>query len=187
MSEFNIRERSDKVDIYDEKIIIQYWEKLLNYKLSNYGEIGKPLTKYNGAVRVDISRIESPKLIKNPQKHLNVLNLFRREANILPSYGLKIKRGSKYDYVHYLLELNEYASVGIFFYDNKRLLSVPQIHNIERMIESADLKGGIVIANLIGIPAKQEAKRINDDHGGHGIITIEHYDSIKKRLEGYMI
>ena len=68
MSEFNIRERSDKVDIYDEKIIIQYWEELLNYKLSNYGEIGKPLTKYNGAIRVDISRIESPKLIKNPQK-----------------------------------------------------------------------------------------------------------------------
>jgi hypothetical protein len=33
MSEFNIRERSDKVDIYDEKIIIQYWEELLIYNL----------------------------------------------------------------------------------------------------------------------------------------------------------
>ncbi|MHA2250860.1 MAG: hypothetical protein ACXAD7_10875 [Candidatus Kariarchaeaceae archaeon] len=63
------------------------------------------------------------------------------------------------------------------------MLSVPQIHNVERLVNKAGLTGAIVVANKIGIPAKQEAIRINSEHGAYGIINIEHYDSIEKRYQ----
>ncbi|MHA2501837.1 MAG: hypothetical protein ACXAE3_03115 [Candidatus Kariarchaeaceae archaeon] len=159
-------------------------EELLNYTLHGKSELGRPLSRFNGAERVDIAKISEPRLVRTPAKFLTILKNMEREANIRPSYGLKLKKGNRYDYIHYVLELNDTVSVGLFYFDSKRLLSVPQIHHVERLIKLAGLRGAIIIANHIGIPAKQEAKRINKQHGGTGIITIEHYDSIKKRYFG---
>ena len=160
---------------------IESLETLLGYPLEGKAELGSPLSRYYGAERIDIAKLVEPRLVRSPHKFLTILRNMEKEANITPSYGLKVKKGNRYDYVHYVLELNENVSVGLFFYDSKRLLSVPQIHNVERLIKLTGLKGAIIIGNHIGIPAKQEAKRINKEHGGLGIITIEHYDSIKKR------
>ena len=134
-------------------------------------------------MRIDVAKLAEPRIVRSPAKFLTILKLLQYEANIIPSYGLKIKKGTRYDYIHYILDLNESTSVGIFFFDSKRLLSVPQVHNVERLIKSAGLKGAIIIANHVGIPAKQEAQRINAEHGGFGIITIEHFDSMAKRYE----
>lgn len=168
---------NDKVD-YE---AIESLEGLLDYPLQGKSELGKPVSKYFGAERINIARLSEPRIVRSPHKFLTILKNMEREANIVPSYGLKVKKGNRYDYIHYILELNENVSVGLFFYDSKRLLSVPQIHNVERLIKLTGLKGAIIIGNHIGIPAKQEAKRINKEHGGLGILTIEHYDSIKKR------
>jgi len=158
-------------------------QELLQYPLQGKSELGTALSRFNGAVRVDVSRVAEPRIVRSPHKFLTILRLMEYEANVTPSYGLRVKKGSRYDFIHYVLDLNEHTSVGIFFYDSKRLLSVPQIHNVERMIKAANLKGGIIVANHVGIPAKQEAQRINNEHDGFGIITIEHYDSLEKRYQ----
>jgi len=171
---------------YEERQSMDDLRELLAYPLQGRSQLGKSLSKYNGAKRVDITKIMEPRIVRSPHKFLTILRLFEIEANVTPAYGLQIKRGSRNDYIHYVLDLNVNASVGIFFYDSKRLLSVPQIHNVERMVKKAGLKGAIVIANHVGIPAKQEAKRINNEHGGYGIITIEHYDSLEKRYQQHI-
>lgn len=155
--------------------------ELFNYPFRNKVELNQSLSKYNGAERINIIKEHGSRIVRSPRKFLTILKLFASEASVTPSYGLKVKKGSRVDYVHFILELNETSSVGIFFYDSKRMLSVPQIHNVERLIKQTGLAGGIIIANKIGIPAKQEANRINDEHGNCGIITIEHYDSLEKR------
>lgn len=173
-----------KTDTYfEERKSLEDLRELLAYPLQGKSELGRSISRYNGATRVDISRLVEPRLIRSPHKFLTILKLFQQEANVVPSYGLRVKNGSRYNYVHFVLDLTSSVSVGVFFFDSKRLLSVPQVHTVERVIKASGLKGAIIVANQVGIPAKQEAKRINNDHDGHGIITIEHYDSLEKRYE----
>lgn len=157
--------------------------KLMTYPFNKQEEIGFPIGKYNGAKRIDIRKVEKVNIIKSPKKFLTVIEQLAREASIQPSLGLEVKSGNKKDYIHFTLDLNETNSVGVFFYDSKRMLAVPQIHSVERLVKKAKLTGAIIIANKIGIPAKQEAMRINSDLGGFGIITIEQYSSIEKRRQ----
>jgi hypothetical protein len=157
--------------------------ELLRYPFLRKEELGQSLARYNGAVRVDITKIKQSRAVRSPEKFLRVVQQFAQEASTLPSYGLEIKVGNRKDYIHFTLELNDKNAVGIFFFDSKRMLSVPQIHNVERLVKQAGLTGAIVVANKIGIPAKQEAARINSEHGNYGIINLEHYDSVMKRNE----
>lgn len=168
-------EKFDDIEFSDELY------QLFLYPFQGKNELGNSLSKYNGATRVDVCKEYDSRIVRSPDKFLTVLRLFEREANVTPSYGLKVKKGSRYDYVHFILELNPSSSVGVFFYDSKRMLAVPQVHNVERLIQDTGLRGGIIIANNVGMPAKQEADRINKQVAGPGIITIEHYDSLEKR------
>lgn len=154
---------------------------LIQYPFLNSDELGAPLGRYNGAKRVDITKLDKCRLIRSPNKFLTVLRQLEKESSIRPGYGLEVKSGTRKEYIHFTLELNESNTVGIFFFDSKRMLSVPQIHNVERLIRSTGLTGAIIIANKIGIPAKQEAIRINSIQEKMDIITIEQYSSIEKR------
>ncbi len=156
--------------------------ELLKYPFSKKEELGRPLARYNGAIRIDIIKMNKSRVVRSPEKFLTIIEQFAREASIIPSYGLEVKTGNRREYIHFTLELNENNTVGIFYFDSKRMLSVPQIHNVERLVLKARLAGAIIIANKIGIPAKQEAMRINAEHENVGIINIEHYDSIEKRF-----
>ncbi|MHA2097258.1 MAG: hypothetical protein ACW99A_01120 [Candidatus Kariarchaeaceae archaeon] len=155
---------------------------LLQYPFSNSNELGAPLGRYNGAKRVDITKLDKCRLVRSPMKFLTVLKQLEKESSTKPSYGLEVKSGTRREYIHFTLELNEFNSVGIFFFDSKRMLSVPQIHNVERLVRNTGLTGAIIIANKIGIPAKQEAMRINSSQENMDIITIEQYSSIEKRF-----
>ncbi|MDH5401536.1 MAG: hypothetical protein OEZ01_13660 [Candidatus Heimdallarchaeota archaeon] len=170
----------DDRDEYDALI------EMSNYNFSGSNEVGHSLVRYNGAQRVDIRKLEKVSLIKSPLRFMTVVKQLSRDASIIPSHGLLVNKGGRKDYVHLVLEIGESSSVGVFFYDTKRTLSVPQIHSVERAINECGLSGGVIIANKIGIPAKQEAARINADHGEFGIITIEHYDTIEKRFKGIL-
>lgn len=165
----------------DENQEIEALTHLLQYPFLKSDELGSPLGKYNGAMRVDITKLEKCRLVRSPTKFLTILKQLEKESTIRPSYGLEVKSGTRREYVHFTLELNESNTVGIFFFDSKRMLSVPQIHNVERLVRNTGLTGAIIIANKIGIPAKQEAIRINISQENMDIITIEQYSSIEKR------
>ena len=166
---------------YSENQEIEALTNLLQYPFLNSDELGAPLGRYNGATRVDITKLNKCRLIRSPKKFLTVLKQLEKESSIRPSYGLEVKSGTRKEYIHFTLELNKLNSVGIFFFDSRRMLSVPQIHNVERLVRSTGLTGAIIIANKIGIPAKQEAIRINSSQDKMDIITIEQYSSIEKR------
>ncbi|OLS27785.1 MAG: hypothetical protein HeimC2_09790 [Candidatus Heimdallarchaeota archaeon LC_2] len=172
---------SDIASEMNERQEVEALTKLLQYQFSKVKELGAPIGRYNGAKRVDITQLDKCRLVRSPKKFLTVIEQLERESSIKPSYGLEVKSGTKRDYIHFILELNDTNSVGIFFFDSKRMLSVPQIHNVERLIKNAGLTGAIIVANKIGIPAKQEAIRINSSQEDMDIITIEQYSSIEKR------
>ncbi|MCH8907270.1 MAG: hypothetical protein IH840_09290 [Candidatus Heimdallarchaeota archaeon] len=155
--------------------------KLLQFPFEKKDELGKQIGKYNGAKRIDITKVSTSRTVRSPNRFLTLIRQLAKESCTNPSYGLEIKNGNRKEYVHFLLELTQDNSVGVFFFDSKRILSVPQVHNVERLIKKTNLTGGIIVANRIGIPAKQEAARINDDHEDFGIITIEQFSSIEKR------
>lgn len=174
-------ESSDINSDMNERQEIDALTRLLQYKFSNLEELGAPIGRYNGAKRVDITKLNKCRLVRSPKKFLTVIEQMERESSITPSYGLEVKSGTKREYIHFTLELNDTNTVGIFFFDSKRMLSVPQIHNVERLVKNAGLTGAIIVANKIGIPAKQEAIRINSSQEEMDIITIEQYSSIEKR------
>ena len=171
----------DALSEIDERQDTEALTKLIQYQFSKYHELGAPIGRYNGAKRVDITKLDKCRLVRSPKKFLTVIEQLEKESSIKPSYGLEVKSGTKRDYVHFTLELNDANSVGIFFFDSKRMLSVPQIHNVERLVKNTGLTGAIIVANKIGIPAKQEAIRINSSQEDMDIITIEQYSSIEKR------
>ena len=168
-------------DNYDKSDEYDALTRLLNYDFQGSEDLGTQVGRYNGARRVDVLKLSKNRIVRSPRKFLTVIEQLQRESRVKPSYGLEVKNGNKSQYVHFTLELNEENSVGVFYFDSNRILAVPQVHNVERLINKVGLSGAIIIANKIGIPAKQEAIRINDAEGGYGILTIEQYSSIEKR------
>ncbi len=155
--------------------------ELLHYKYKNKRELGKALKRFNGAICVDILRDSTKKLVKTPSNHLILLRQLSREIYQHPSYGLKLGQGSrKKRFIHYLFEHDEKTTTGVCYYDQNRPLTVKQIHECEKSTRSAGLEQTILVANKIGIPAKNEAKRINSEHG-ENIIKLEHFNSLKMR------
>ena len=168
-------------DQLNERETFEALNELLHYEYKNKRELGKALKRFNGAICVDILRDSTKKLIKTPLNHLILLRQLSREIYQHPSYGLKLGQGNrKKKFIHYLFEHDENSTTGVCYYDQNRPLTVKQIHECEKSTKSAGLEQTILVANKIGIPAKNEAKRINSEHGGN-IIKLEHFNSLKMR------
>jgi hypothetical protein len=158
---------------------------LINYNFIGKDELGTSLIRYNGAIRVNVLTESNSRIVRSPSRFLTIVEQIGRESPVPPSYGLKVRTGNRFEYVHLVLEINSVSSVGIFYFDTKRTLLVPQVHYAERMVNSTNLNGAIIVANHIGVPAKKEAERINSMHGGYGILTIEQYDTIERRKRDF--
>ena len=157
--------------------------ELMAHPFGGKEDLGQSLARYNGARRVDVTSEPGCRVVRSPSRFLTIVKQFEIESLVPPSYGLEVKSGNRKEYVHLLLEINPRSVVGIFYFDTKRTLLVPQVHYTERLINRTNLNGGVIIANYIGVPAKKEAERINSMYGEHGIITIEQYDTIEKRYQ----
>ena len=182
MADFDIKNKVPKTQfITEEDTDKSALLTLLNYNFIGKNELGTSLTRYNGAIRVNILTESNSRIVRSPSRFLTIVEQIGRESPVPPSFGLKLRTGNRFEYVHLVLEINAVSSVGIFYFDTKRTLLVPQVHYAERMINNTGLNGGIIVANHIGMPAKKEAERINSMHGGYGILTIEQYDTIERR------
>ena len=154
---------------------------LLHYKFKNDEEIGKYLDRYNGALCVNILRESSKKVVKIPEKYLLLLRQMAKEYSTQPSHGLKVGDFPRNErFIHFLFEHDETKTTGVCFYDQKRPLSVRQVHDTEKSIVETGLTRQIIVANKIGIPAKNEVNRINSEYN-QPIIKLSHFDSIEKR------
>lgn len=157
--------------------------QLFSYNLQKQDDIGLPITKYNGAKRFDVMRDPKSCVVKNPVKFINVIKYIEKISNQTPSHGIKIKEKSSAPIlVHLLVEYDNGNAIGVFYFDSKRTLSVTQIHQVERAVLAAKLTGALIICNKVGVPAADEAQRINQSYGNHGIINIQRYDSIRNEL-----
>ena len=101
---------------YEAQKSASYLKELLNYPLQGISQLGRSQSRYNGARRINVAKLAEPRIVRSPAKFLTILKLLQYEANIVPSYGLKVKKGARYDYIHYVLDLNETTSVGVFFF-----------------------------------------------------------------------
>ncbi len=172
---------NDNSNYYHEIDFKQARADFENYYFLREEELGRSIVRYNGGIRVDIRKERYSNIIKNEFRFLTVIRQISKESGIQPSFGLKFRNENRDEYIHFLLEFNDNTSIGVFYYDTKRVLVVPQIHTAERLIRQAGLKGGIIVANKIGMPAMAEAQRINKLYGEYGILTIEQYTNLEKR------
>ena len=106
-------------------------DELNKFPFGGYQDLNQPLARYHGATRINVLDFNKGELVKSHYKFLTIARLLERESSIAPSHGLMVKKGSKKDFVHMVLELNKTSSVGVFLYDSKRMLSVPQVHSVE--------------------------------------------------------
>ncbi|MHA2252809.1 MAG: hypothetical protein ACXAD7_20775 [Candidatus Kariarchaeaceae archaeon] len=155
--------------------------ELLSYEFKNQDEVGQALERFNGAICVDIFRDATKKVVRSPINYLILLKQMTKENYTKPSYGLKCE-GSyrKNKYIHFMYENGHGQSIGICYFDQKRPLSVKQVHECERSTKYSGIKKTVLVANKIGIPAKNEVSRINSEYDDP-ILNLEHFDSIKMR------
>lgn len=150
-----------------------------NYEFNGDCDIGSPLKEYNGAIRVN--SIDESKLKDSGEKLTKILKQMSKEFGTNISHGLKLANKSRTSYMtHFVMELSKEQKLGLFVYDQKRHLSVKQVQKAEKSIINMHLQGGMIIANMIGFPAKREIERINGFYS-NPILKSEHIDSVAKR------
>ena len=158
---------------------------LIKDNLERSTQIGHKVPDYNNATRIDTFKDRNSHIVKDPNNFKTVIRFLREKLMVNPSHGLKIKeKSSPATYVHMLLEYDNGASVGVFYHDLKRPLSIKEIFNAEKAISYANLDGGIVISNSIGIPAQETVERINQDAGSQGIMKVVRLSEIKNAISG---
>jgi len=148
-------------------------EALLTYPFKSRDVDGQPDTRYNGVERIDIVRDKFSRSVRCPVRFLEVLRYIEGIRGKRPSIGLRFKKGSVTNYVHFLFEEQE---EGWIYIDTQRTLQVRQIHKIEKILDYVGLNRVGVIANKIGLPARHEVSRINSERGK--IIDLHYYDTI---------
>lgn len=146
---------------------------LLKYPFSSKEYNGKKDSRFNDVERVDIFRDETLRTVRCPVRFHNVLKYMETMKGRKPGIGLKYKKGTHHNHIHFIFEdLGE----GWLYSDTKRNLNVKDIHKIEKIIDHTGLKKIIIIANKIGLPAKYEVSRINSQRGK--IIEYLYYHTI---------
>ena len=146
---------------------------LLKYPFSSKEHNGKKDSRFNEVERVDIFRDETLRTVRCPVRFHHVLKYMETMKGKKPGIGLKYKKGTHHNHIHFIFEdLGE----GWLYSDTKRNLNVKDIHKIEKIIDHTGLKKIIIIANKIGLPAKYEVSRINSERGK--IIELLYYHAI---------
>ena len=185
----------DDIDIYSDldKLLPElnddsYLEKaseslkdLLNYPFNSREFDGDTDHRYNDVERIDVIRDKTSRSVRCPVRFLKVLHYIEKLRGRTPSIGLRYKNGSVVNYVHFLFEDNE---EGWIYHDSQRSLQVTQVHKYEKILDHTGLKKVGIIANKIGVPAKNEVSRINSERGN--ILDLHYYDTINnRRLNDY--
>lgn len=154
----------------------QALQKVMDYSFKHEGELGQTLDRFNGATRVDILRDHKKSILKSPEDLLYLINYLVKENHLNLSYGLQLQRHM----VHFMLE-NEKMKIGIFYLDQKRCVSMKQVHLVEKTINLLGLDQGIILSNNYSIPSLNALKRAN--YFEPKIKTL-YLTSIKKMIVG---
>ncbi len=159
------------------------YKDLIKENLNNSSQIGKEVPDYNNAIRINTFKDRNSHIVKDPKNFKTVIKYLREKLMVNPSHGLKIKeKSSPANYIHLLLEYDNGASIGVFYHDLKRPLSIKEIFNAEKAISYANLDGGLIISNSIGLPAKEAVSRINSDSGSNGIMKVVQLSEIENEI-----
>ncbi|MDH5401144.1 MAG: hypothetical protein OEZ01_15255 [Candidatus Heimdallarchaeota archaeon] len=158
---------------------------LIHFPYKNKDQLGQPIERYNGAVSVDVLKEKATRIVRSPIKFMDIIKFFKQTKGVDPSYGLKYDNGDRRSqYIHLLLEYNDGNSDGVIFLDTHKMLSFKQVYKIEKIRDYMNLNTVHIIANQIGLPAKDACRRINSERGN--ILTLRHFDTIKnKSLNDY--
>lgn len=151
----------------------QSLEELLNYPFQNKALDGEVDPRFKGVERIDIFRDKLSRMVRSPLKFLTVVRFIEKTRGRVPSIGLRYKEGSVMNYIHFLFEE---SNEGWIYIDNERMLQVRQIHKIEKIKDYVGLNRIGLVANKIGLPARNEVSRVNDDRGT--IIDLYYFDSL---------
>lgn len=149
---------------------------LLNYPFLEQEMEGKADTNFNNIERINVIKDKGSRIVRCPIKFLEVVKYIEDNRNQMPKIGLKYKDGSVKNYVHLINDTSN-GHEGWVFIDNNRSLQVRKIHKIERIIDYTGLYKINIIANQIGLPARNEVSRITFERGD--IIELHHFDTIQ--------
>lgn len=134
----------------------QALQQVMDYDFRHEGELGQNLDRFNGAMRVDILRDHKKSILKSPKDLLILINYLVKEHRLNLSYGLQLDK----KLVHFMLENNK-MKIGIFYLDQKRVVSMKQVHLVEKTINLLGLDQGIILSNNYSIPSLNALKRAN--------------------------
>jgi len=135
---------------------------LLAYPFASREIAGEPDKRFNDVERIDVIRDKYSRTVRCPIRFLKVLHYIETIRGTTPSIGLRYKNGSVTNYVHFIIEETE---EGWIYHDSQRSLQVPQIHKYEKILDHTGLQKVAIIANKVGVPAKNEISRINSERG----------------------
>lgn len=154
---------------------------LLNYDFDKSEELGMEIEDYNGAYRVDILRDHKRGIIKRPENLLELLRYLERVC-IEVSYGLQLDK----HVIHFMIERScgdSSNNIGVIFLDQKRVVSIHQIYQIERAANSLGIDKIIVIGNNFSIPSKQAVNRLNREIG-YERFDLQFIGSLRRKQAG---
>lgn len=165
---------SNQVKISDIKKSL---EILMSFPYDNRDELGMKLKRFNNAIRTNIVAENDARLVRNPKNWVDLLRFITKSGH-MPSPGLKFKKGSKYKYIHFVVE--ESKKIGYLYYDTRRELHTRRIHSAERILDHLNLDRINIIANKIGNNARNEVDRINSQRGN--LFTLNYFDTISNYI-----
>ena len=129
--------------------------ELANFPWAFKEEIGKPVPKYNNAIRINILEEKRAKVVRSPVKFLNFLKYVQSIGPVAP--GLKVNLGSSPSYIHVVLEAKK--PVALWFYDYKKALGTDKLIQSINLLRATGIKSGVIITNIIALHARDFAER----------------------------
>ncbi len=118
-------------------------------------EIGKPVPRYNNAIRINIIKEKRAKVVRSPIKFLNFLKYVQSIGPV--GAGLKVNLGSSPSYIHVILEAKN--PVALWFYDYKKALGTDKLIQAVNLLRATNIKAGVIITNIIALHARDFAER----------------------------